>query len=250
MHTTAHHHTDQIDPSSPMRESRTIGAAFVAAGVLFVAYPALRPFSDEKTLDGAAAFASTSWLVAHSLAMVAFVLVALGFFGVARRLDSTPTDRLGGRAAVVAAVGIGLTLPFYGAEAFGLHALGQEAIDRNDPTLVSMSDSIRFGFGIVFITVGLLALAVGAIMMARAIWRSGVLERGSGVTLAVAFALYLPQFSAPQPVRIAHGVVVLAGCVAVARALHRADTTTTTATAAPAQSFWRDEARAMVGAAH
>ncbi len=250
MHTTTHHHTDLVDSSSHPRVSRASGAAFVVAGGLFVAYPALRPFSDEKTLDGAAAFASTSWLVAHSLAMIAFVLVALGFFGVARRLDSSPTDRLGGRAAVVAAVGIGLTLPFYGAEAFGLHALGQEAIDRNDPTLVAMSDSIRFGFGIVFITVGLLALAIAAIMMARAIWRSGVLERASGVTLAVAFALYLPQFSAPQPVRIAHGLVVLAGCVAIARALHRADTTTTATTAAPAQSFERDEARAMVGAAH
>ncbi len=249
MHTTAHHHTHHVDPSSP-RVSRATAAAFAAAGVLFVAYPALRPFSDEKTLDGAAAFASTSWLVAHSLAMVAFVLVALGFFGVVRRLHSSPTGRLAGRAAVVTAVGVGLTLPFYGAEAFGLHALGQEAIDRNDPTLVSMSDSIRFGFGIVFITVGLLALAVGAIMMARAIWRSGVLDRASGVTFAVAFALYLPQFSAPQPVRVAHGLVVLAGCVAIARALHRADTTASPATASPAHSFERDDAAFMVGAAH
>ena len=67
------------------------------------------------------------------------------------------------------------------------------------------------------------------------------------MALAVGFALYLPQFSAPQPVRVAHGLVVLAGCVAIAHALHRADTTTVIAT--PAPRIEHDEARAMVGAA-
>ena len=37
--------------------------ALIVAGMCFVVYPVLRPFSDEKTLDdGAQAFASAGWL--------------------------------------------------------------------------------------------------------------------------------------------------------------------------------------------
>lgn len=49
--------------------------ALAVAGVLFVLYPAIRPYSDETSLQGAAAFASSAWIVAHVLAMLGFVLV-------------------------------------------------------------------------------------------------------------------------------------------------------------------------------
>jgi hypothetical protein len=39
------------------------------AGILFVLYSALRPFSDEMSLQGARAFASSQWVVAHVLAI-------------------------------------------------------------------------------------------------------------------------------------------------------------------------------------
>lgn len=51
-----------------------LGAAGLAvAGVLFVLYPLIRPFSDEESLQGAAAFTSTAWIVAHTLAMAVFI---------------------------------------------------------------------------------------------------------------------------------------------------------------------------------
>lgn len=37
--------------------------SFVISAILFVLYPAIRPFSDEASLQGAAAFASTEWMV-------------------------------------------------------------------------------------------------------------------------------------------------------------------------------------------
>ena len=49
----------------------------VLAGIGFVLYPAIRPFSDETSLQGARAFGSTAWVWAHSLAIVAFVLLSL-----------------------------------------------------------------------------------------------------------------------------------------------------------------------------
>ena len=38
---------------------RLTSACFTVAGLLFVLYPAIRPFSDEKSLQGTAAFGST-----------------------------------------------------------------------------------------------------------------------------------------------------------------------------------------------
>ncbi len=75
-------------------------------------------------------------------------------------------------------VGIGLTVPYYGAEVFGLHAVGQRAIAQNDPALVKpLIHAIRWEAGIWFIIIGLLLLAVGAIILATAVWRSGSLNR-------------------------------------------------------------------------
>lgn len=195
---------------------RTVQAALVSAGILFVLYPAVRPFSSEKGLDGAHAFASNSWLVAHSFAIVGFLLLGFGLLGLTGRLHRSPTGALANRALITTAAGIGLTLPFYGAEVFGLHAIGHEALTRSDPSLVAMSDTVRFGVGIGFITIGLVLLAVGTVMFARAVWRSEVMPRWSGVALAIAFVLYLPQFSAGQVLRVAHGCVVLVGCLTLA----------------------------------
>ncbi len=43
-------------------------------------------------------------------------------------------------------------------------------------------------------------------------WRSGSINRWAGVPLAAGLALYIPQFTGPQSIRIAHGLLMLAGC--------------------------------------
>ena len=68
----------------PMAVPILTAISLVVAGVLFVAYPALRPFSSETGLEGAQAFASTNWIIAHSLAMAGFILLGLGLLGVLR----------------------------------------------------------------------------------------------------------------------------------------------------------------------
>src|SRR5215469_1387739 len=87
---------------------RLAAAALAAAGAGFAIYPAVRPFTDETSLRGAAAFASARWLVAHSTAMIAFVLLALGLCGVAARLHQTAAARRARLGAVLAAAGAGL----------------------------------------------------------------------------------------------------------------------------------------------
>jgi hypothetical protein len=199
-----------------------LGALSLAvSGILFVLYPAIRPFSDETSLQGAQAFASTAWIVAHMLAMVAFTLVELGLLGLFIALQESVVDGLAFWALVVSVLGIGLTLPFYGGEAFGLHAIGQQAVKEQSAALVSLADVVRSGPGLVMFGVGLLLLGVGAIMVAIALWRSGSFPKWSGVPFALGFALYIPQFFATQPIRVAHGVLVAIGCLWIAASMWR-----------------------------
>ena len=193
--------------------------AFVGAGILFVAYPGIRPFSSETGLEGAQALASTNWIVAHSLAMAGFILIGLALLGLHEYLRGSRGARLAGWATVLSWIGIGLTLPYYGAEVFGLHAVGQAVIDGNDPGLMSIANDIRWEVGIFWILAGLAALGIGVVLAAIAIWRSGRMTNWSGVVLAIAFALYIPQFAAVQPIRVAHGGLVLLGGLLVAGAL-------------------------------
>lgn len=188
-------------------------AAFALSGLFFLLYPAIRPFSSEVGLDGARAFGSASWVVAHSLGIGAFILLGLGSLGLYLRLQATA---VGGRmlaALTMIWIGVGLTLPYYGAEVFGLHAVGQRALAQDQPGLVKpLAHAIRWEAGIYFILLGLLLLAVAAILVALAVWRSGTLNRWSGVPLAAGLLLYIPQFSGPQALRIAHGALMLIGC--------------------------------------
>ena len=199
---------------------RLAAIALAIAGIFFVLYPAIRPFSDETTLQGAQAFASTAWLVAHMLAMVAFTLSALGLLGLYLALRDSTVESLAFWAMVIFWLGVGLTLPFYGGEAFGLHAIGQEALKEHSTALVGLASVVRSGPELVMFLIGLLLLAISAIIAAVAIWRSNSFNKWSGIPFAVAFALYIPQFFGTQPIRVAHGLLLTIGCLWIAADLY------------------------------
>ena len=159
-----------------------VGAgALVVTGVLFVIYPALRPFSDESSLLGAAAFGSGAWLVSHMLAIVAFALLPLGLLGLQYSLLGTSAEPLLFLAVVLSIIGTGFTLPFYGGETYGLHVLGQEALRQHSDCPLGLVEVIRSGPGLVMFLAGLLLLAASAIATATALWRSRRYPKASGV---------------------------------------------------------------------
>jgi hypothetical protein len=199
-----------------------LGAGALAiSGILFVIYPALRPFSDERSLLGAAAFGSGAWLASHMLAIVAFTLLPPGLLGLQRSLLGTSAERLLFVAVVLSMIGTGFTLPFYGGEAYGLHALGQEALRQHSASPLGLVEVIRSGPGLAMFLAGLLLLAASAIATATALWRSCRYPKASGVPFAVGMSLYIPQFFGAQPLRIAHGLLVAVGCVWIAACLWR-----------------------------
>lgn len=201
-----------------MVQSRTrlLAGALAVAGILFVLYPIIRPFSDEITFQGATAFASTAWVVAHMLAMAGFILLMLGLLGVRQALQDTGVEHLAFRALVVSLVGVGLTLPYYGAEAFGVHEIGRAALSGHEIALMKVAESVRTGPQLIMFLVGLLLIGVSAIMVATAVWKSRLLPKWSGVPFALGFALYIPQFFGTQPIRVAHGLFVAGGCLWIA----------------------------------
>ncbi|MGQ0838882.1 hypothetical protein [Actinokineospora sp.] len=108
-------------------------------------------------------------------------------------------------------------LPYYGAETFGLNAVGQQAVRSGDVGVLDLTGLIRDGgvqlglFG-----AGLLVFAAAGVLVAVALWHSGAAARWSGVVFAAGPVLYLPQFFGPPALRMAHGVLFAVGCVLVA----------------------------------
>ncbi|MEU3456665.1 hypothetical protein ABZ671_24135 [Micromonospora sp. NPDC006766] len=207
-----------------LTRTRAGALAVAAAGLLFILYPATRPWSDETTMAGAtAAMSSTAWVASHLFAMIGFILLPLGLLTLPEALRHGRGSQLALAAAVTTWIGAGLTLPYYGAEDFGLHAIATRVADGQTIDLLDLAETVRFGpAAVTTFALGLLALAAGTVLAAVAIWRSGVLPRYSGLPLAVGFALFLPQFFTPPAVRITHGVLVGIGCAWVAITLWRA----------------------------
>ncbi|MFB4273839.1 MULTISPECIES: hypothetical protein [unclassified Nonomuraea] len=193
---------------------RLTSVAFATGGILFFLYPAIRPSGDD-----AAAMASTAWVTGHAAAMLGFVLVGLAVLGLHQVLG----DRLSLRAAVVTWAGAGLTLPYYGAEDFGLYVIAQRSLRDGTPALMELAGEFRYGVvPVSMFAAGLVLLAVGPVMAAVSVWRSGTLPRWSLTALALGFVLFIPQFFGPYPLRVAHGALIMIGGLWAAAALWRA----------------------------
>lgn len=183
------------------------------AGILFFLYPALRPYSNEASFQGAEAFASPFWILAHMLAVVGFILLALSLLGLYSALCHTTARPLMVVALVLTWIGAGFTISYFGAEIFALHAIGQAAVSQQSITLLPLVNAVRYGPAIYVFAIGLILLAVGPILVAIAVWRSGSVSRWSALLFAFSFALYIPQFFGSPILRVAHGALVMIGCL-------------------------------------
>jgi hypothetical protein len=183
--------------------SLVLGLGCAAA---FAAFPLVRPWGD-KAGDPRAmvdAFASSRWLIAHSLGMLAWVLLTATLVALAR------ADRWSRASAWAAGVGTAAVLPYYGSETFGLHGLATTApTDGDIGIVVAAQETIRGGavasttFGL-----GLLLLGIAGAALATTTWRTAPSHRWLGIPLGLGLLTYLPQFFAPNIVRQAHGVAL------------------------------------------
>lgn len=188
---------------------RDLAMPAASSGVLMAAYLLIRPYGDATSStspEAAAAFASGWWVVAHLAGALALVQLAR----VGLRIDdllSTTTTMIARWSGLAGAV---LVLPYFGAETFGLHAIGRAGLA--DPAALSLVEEVR-GHPAALTTfgLGLLLLAVSGITTALA-WqgaaRSGCWIGPAWVAwpLGIGAALVLPQFYLPPMGRMAFGV--------------------------------------------
>ncbi|WP_130865628.1 hypothetical protein [Acidipropionibacterium timonense] len=168
------------------------------SGTTFALFPVLRPWSDKDPSGPGLveAFASPLWSISHILGMA-------GWVGLAGVTLTSPGP--GRRWRWMVPAGVAALLPYYGAEAFGLHGMALSARASGDTSGIdTMAALVRHGaeqstlFGL-----GLVLAGAGSIG-----WAMSRRDRGRWTALAASalVALYLPQFFAPPTIRIVHGL--------------------------------------------
>lgn len=198
-----------------------VRAAFVIAGVSLAAYPMLRPYGPEVGLEGARDFGSPWWVAAHLLGIVGFAAIAFGL-----RAAVAGGVSWGGRplreVETRAWVAVVLLLPYYGAEAYGLSAVGRHAVDTGDPSVLAVADSFRYApVEMTTFALGLVVLAAVGLRVVLGLWHQRGAVRAGALLTAAGLMTFLPQFFGSPEVRIAHGVVLGLGLVLVGLGLAR-----------------------------
>lgn len=188
----------------------------IGSGIFMALYLVARPYGDAGShADTAQAFASTAWIIAHICGGLA--LAAIGQLGL-RLHDlngstSARTARFSGLGGVI------LTLPYYGAETFGLHAVGHLAL--TNPAALEVAGDIRnqpaalfmFGMGLLLLTATGTSIGVAASrsLHLRPNW--------AGWPLALMIAAFPAQFFVPPAGRIVFGIVYALSAVLFAGSL-------------------------------
>ena len=203
--------------------SRTPAVAGLAvAGLAFAGYPLLRPYGPEAGPGFAADLASPLWLTSHVLGMVGFTALALALRALVT--SGTPWRWAGRPIREVETrmwLALALLLPYYGAEAYGLSAVGRHALE-GDTDVLAVAESFRYApFEVTTFTVGLLLLVLVGGRLVHGTWAAGGTTRLGGLLAGLALATYLPQFFTTPEVRMGHGIVLGLGLITLAWSVAR-----------------------------
>ncbi|QRO87742.1 hypothetical protein [Kytococcus sedentarius] len=191
-------------------DRRRLAAPLAGLGAGMCGYLLLRPYGDAgggATPEAAAAFASSLWVAAHCLGVVAlasFVYLVLCIHD----LGPSRATRIARGSGLL---GLVLVVPYYGAETLGLHAVGRAA-QAGTPGVMALEEAIRsqpvavsaFGAGLVLLALAAVCLGHG--------WQQATGNRAAW-PLAALMAVFLPQFYLPPVGRMAYGVAVALAAV-------------------------------------
>lgn len=199
-------------------------AGLFVAAVAFATYPALRPYGPESGPAGAEDFASTAWLASHILGMLGFVTLALVMRSAAHRSPWPWTGRPVREAETRMWLATVLLLPYYGAEAYGLNAVGRYATEQQAAGVLEIADAFRFApWEVGTFTAGLLLLVLVGGRLSHGMWHTGRIGRTGGLLTGVGLATYLPQFFGTPGLRVTHGAALGLGLILMALATRRTD---------------------------
>jgi len=204
-------------PARSTIRARFESLSLALSALLLAVFPLIRPFfpldprAPAETLAAASpAIASTPWVVSHLLCTLAFILLLYGMLSLYAALASTRAERYALWAMVLSLAGIALVLPMLGVETYMLPILGRLYL-AGQAGVAPAIGMIYLGPALFVFLGGLLLLAIGAVTLGVAIWRSAVLPRWAGVLFALGLVFWFPPF--PRVVRILDGFVIGLGGV-------------------------------------
>ena len=199
----------------------TLGVSSLALAL----FPQFRPFfffdptHPMETMDAAApAVASPAWRLAHYLALVGFVLLLCVLPALHARLSAGGVEARSRRAMLLCSLGVALILPTLGVELYAMPAIGRIYLAGNVSIAPAVS-LIYIGGATLVMLLGLVLLAIGAIVLATAVARSRVLPRWAAIVYAIGLAAWCPLF--PPVFRVVDGLLIGVGGIALAWALRR-----------------------------
>jgi hypothetical protein len=209
----------KLDPG----RMRLGAVALGLAALLLAVFPLIRPFfpldptSPEQTLVVASgAIASARWLVAHSIAMAAFVLLLPGILALYAHLADADREASAFRAMVFSLAGIVLIMPMLGVETHILPIIGRLYLaGRTD--IAPIVGLIYLGPALGIFLLGLLLLAVGSICFAAVIRHTRLLPPWAGIIFAAGLTFWFPPF--PRMVRVVDGVLIGVGGIWLAHSI-------------------------------
>lgn len=200
----------------------------VALGIsalLLSAFPLIRPFfpldptSPGETLAAASpAITSTSWVVAHLLCTLAFIMLLYGLLVLYAHLADGHAEPRALRGFVLSVAGIALILPMLGVETYVLPIIGKLYLAGE----TGIAPAVRWlynGPAMIPFLLGLLLLACGAVFFAMTMWQHKGSPRGAGILFAIGLTLWFPPF--PRIIRIVDGLLIGIGGIWLAWSLWR-----------------------------
>jgi len=202
------------EPRRNSLDRRRRGAvALGLAGLLFAVFPLIRPFGDDPSRGSeavAATLASDAWVGSHLVLAFGFVLLNFGVMALYAHIRATGVERLAFISMIVTLIGATLLVGAASVEGVALNAFGKLQLRGEADVLAGMT-AVRGGPAGVLFLGGLVALAVGGVLFAIAIWRSAALPRWAGVALGIGLVLFLPFL--PRPIRIVDGILIGIGAI-------------------------------------
>jgi hypothetical protein len=187
--------------------------AFGISALLFAAFPLVRPFfpfpqpdanSPAEVTVASQAYSSPAWVVAHFMAIGAFVLLVYAMLTLHAYLTNSRGERRAFAGMIFGLAGIALILPTLGVETYALPVLGRAYLDGQ--TDVAPLVGLIHSGGIIVLVLGLFLLALGAILLGIAIWSSDTLPKGAGILLTAGLVFWFPLF--PQIIRTVDGLLI------------------------------------------
>jgi len=188
-------------------------------------FPQFRPFfffdptRPMETMDAAApAIASGPWQFAHYLALIGFVLLLGVLPALHARLAAAGVEARSRRATRLCTLGVALILPTLGVELYAMPAIGRIYL-AGTVSIAPAVSMIYIGSATMVMLLGLVLLAIGAIVLAVAIVGSRALPRWAAVVYAIGLAAWCPLL--PPIARVVDGLLIGIGGIALAWSLGR-----------------------------